>query len=170
MLDVPQFVAKKNARYGDAFLLLLEINYADGEFLRWAKIDGRLEPSIEFEGETWTAFGIGIPQRSQTSRAEIPTFEIPIANPDRAMQSILHNYIIEGKTGRLITADRDHLDDPTAKAEEWFTVEIVSATAKVVTLTCKGVRFNPRVARIPSQTMTRREYPGLLGINRSRYM
>ncbi len=162
MLDVPQLVEKKNALWGDALVLLLELEYLAGSFLRWARIDGRLESSIEFEGELWLAFPIGNPRRPQSSRSEIPTFEIPVANPDRIFQSVLQNHIIEGKSGRLITVDRDHLDDPTAKVEEWFTVETATSTAKQVTLTCKGIRFNPRRARIPSQTMTRAEYPGLL--------
>ena len=168
-LDVEQFVAKKNALWGTAFVLLFEVEYADGQFLRWARIDNRTEASIAFEGESWTAFPIGNPRRSQNARGEIPTFDIPIANPERIFQSILHNYIVEGRPGRIITVHRDHLDDPTAKFEEWFTIETASSSATLINLTCKGVRFNPRRSRIPSRTMTRAEYPGLLGANRRRF-
>lgn len=170
MLDIPLFVEKKNARFGDAFLLLVEIEYAPGEFLRLARTDPRLEPSIEFEGKTWISFPIGNPRRPQSARAEIPSFDLPIANPERVLQSIIGNHIIEDKPGRLITANRDHLDDPTAKAEEWFTIRSAGSNAREVVLNCEGVRFNPRRTRIPSQTMTRAEYPGLLGASRYRYL
>jgi hypothetical protein len=168
MLDIEQFVANKNALYGNAFLVLVEIEYAAGEFLRWARL-GKAEGSVTFEGNIFVPFGVGNPRRSQNSRGQIPTFDLPVANPQRIFQSTLQNYIIEGKTGRLITVDRDQLDDPTAKAEEWFTVETANSHASTITLTCKGVRFNPRRCRIPSKTMTRREYPGLLGSNRARF-
>ena len=169
MQDIEQFVAKKNALYGDAFLLLIEIEYAPGQFVRWARV-GKAEGAVTFEGNQFVPFGIGNPKRSQNSRGEIPIFDLPIANPRRIFQSTLQHYIIEGKRGRLITADRDQLDDPTAKAEEWFTIETANAHAQTITLTCKSVRFNPRRCRIPSRTMTRRAYPGLLGPNRSRFL
>lgn len=164
-IPVPDFVALKNARWGEAFVLLLEIEYADGQFVRWARL-GSTETSISFEGHTWDATVlIGNPRRSQNSRAEIPTFDIPLSNPERVFQSVLQNYIVEGRSGRLITVHRDHLDDPTAKIEEWFTIETASSNAKVINLTCRGVRHNPRSCRIPSQTMSRREYPALRGAN-----
>ncbi len=168
MLDIPQFVEKKNARSGDAFLLLVEIEYAPGEFLRWARV-GKTEGNITFEGNIFVPFRIGNPRRSQNSRGQIPTFDLPVGNPKRIFQSVLESYIIEGKSGRLIVVDRDQLDDPTAKAEEWFTVETVNSHAETITITCKGVRFNQRRCRIPSKTMTRREYRGLLGKNRTRF-
>jgi hypothetical protein len=168
MQDIEQFVTKKNALYGDAFLLLVEIQYAPSEFLRWARV-GKAEVDIVFEGNIFVPFGIGNPRRSQNSRGQIPTFDLPIANPKRIFQSTLQNYIIEGKVGRLVIVDRDQLDDPTAKAEEWFTVETANSHAQLITLTCKSVRFNPRRCRIPSRTMTRSAYPGLLGSNRTRF-
>lgn len=167
-LDIPAFIAKKNAAYGKAFLLLVEIEYAPGEFLRWARL-GRGEASITFEGETWVPFAIGNPRRSQNSRGQIPLFDLPIGNPQRIFQSTLQTYIVEGKSGRLITVDRDNLGDPTAKAEEWFVVESAGSAADFIVLTCKGVRFNPLRSRIPRTTMTRTRYPGLAGINRHRY-
>jgi hypothetical protein len=170
MQDIPQFVEKKNSLYGEAFLILVEIEYAPDSFIRWARTDARIEPSVTFEGEVWNAFPIGNPRRTQSARPEIPTFDLPVANPDRVLQSVLQNYIVEGKVGRLVIVDRDQLDDPTAKAEEWFTVETASANAREIVLTCKSVRFNPRRVRIPSQTMTRQEYPGLLGASRFRYI
>lgn len=169
MLDVPAFVAKKNALHGDAFVLLVEIEYAAGEYIRWARINDRTDAPITFEGHVWTAFPIGNPKRSQNARGELPTFDLPIANPQRIFQSILANFIVEGKTGRLITVNRDHLGDPTAKAEEWFTVETANSHASTITLTCKSVRFNPRRCRIPAKSMTRAEYPGLLGNSRHRF-
>jgi phage-related protein len=169
MLDIEQFVAKKNALHGDAFVLLIEIEYASGEYIRWSRLNDRTDSAITFEGSTWAPFPIGNPKRSQNARGEIPTFDLAIANPQRIFQSILSNYIVEGKTGRLITVHRDHLDDPTAKAEEWFTIESASAHAGEITLTCRGVRFSPRRCRIPSKTMTRAEYPGLLGNSRHRF-
>jgi phage-related protein len=167
-LDVVPFIAEKNKRWGEAFVMLVEIQYAAGVFWRVAKL-GLTEESIEFEGETWTNFPIDIPRRSKNSRAEIPTFDLSVANPERVFQSILHNYVVEGRTGRLITVHRDHIDDPTAKIEERFTIESATSTARVVTVTCRAIRFNPRRSRIPSRTMTRAEYPGLLGPGQRRF-
>jgi phage-related protein len=169
MLDIPAFVAKKNALNGDAFVLLIEIEYQAGDYLRWARVDSRVDDAILFEGNTYEPFGIGNPRRSQNSSGQIPTFDLPIANPRRAFQSVLQNHIVEGKTGRIITVHRDHLADPTAKAEEWFTIEAASSAASLLTLTCRAVRFNPRRCRIPSKVMTRAEYPGLLGSARHRF-
>lgn len=165
MLDIEQFVEKKNSLGGDAFLMLVEIEYADGQFFRVA----RNATDVTFEGQTWVAFGISKPRRSQNARAEIPTFDLVLANPQRIFGSVLANYIVEGRTGRLITVDRDQLDDPNAKAEEWFEVQFPDVHEKAVTLTCRPVRFNPRQQRIPSATMTRGEYPGLAGASVSRY-
>lgn len=168
MQDLEQFISKKNSLYGDAFLLLIEIEYTTGEFLRWARV-GKAEGSIIFEGNTFVPFGIGNPRRSQNSRGQIPTFDLALSNPQRIFQSTLENYIVEGKVGRLIIVDRDQIDDPTAKAEEWFTIETANSHAQLITLTCKSIRFNPRRCRIPSKTMTRSAYPGLLGSNRTRF-
>lgn len=167
--DVPALIANKNALWGEAFILLIEIEYSAGEFIRWSRLNDRTDGAVTFEGETYTPFPIGNPRRSENSRGQIPTFDLPIANPERVFQGVLHNHIVEGKSGRLITVHRDSLDDPTAKIEEPFTVEMASAHAKEIVLTCKAVRFNPRRTRIPSKVMTRAEYPGLLGSNRHRF-
>jgi hypothetical protein len=178
-IDVPGFVEAKNALYGDQFLLLIEIEYADGEFVRWACDTEyatapqfrRTAPisSITFEGNIYVGRPIGKPTRSQNSRGEIPTFEIQIANPQRIFQSTLQNHIIEGKAGRLITVRRDALADPTANASEWFTVENARSQAETITLVCKGCRFNPLRSRIPRKNMTRANYPGLPGSTRNRF-
>lgn len=169
MLDIPEFIERKNERDGDKFVLLVEIEYSPGLYVRWARLDGFVDTSIVFEGFTWTAFGIGNPRRTQNSRGEIPTFDLPLANPERIFQSVLHNYIVEGRPGRLVTVHRDHLDDPSAKVVEWFTVQSANTSARMVNLTCQSVRFNPRRSRIPAKTMTRAEYPGLLGANHRRF-
>lgn len=168
MHDVQAFVAAKNRLWGDqAFVLLLEISYAPGQFIRWARLS-KTETSITFEGAEWTNFPFDKPKTSQNARAEIPTFDIPIANPQRVFQTILSSYIVEGRPGRLVIVHREHLSDPTAKIDQWFTVETARCSDRQINLTCKAVRYNPRRARIPSKTMTRTEYPGLLGVNRRR--
>jgi hypothetical protein len=164
-LHVEQFVSEKNKRQGSEPLLLVEIEYTSGTYFRIAKS----VTDVTFDGETWVAFGFEKPRRSQNSRAEIPTFDLVLANPERVVGSILENYIVEGKTGRLITVHRDHLDDPTAKFEEWFEVKTADVHEKTITLTCKGVRGNPRRMRVPSSTMTRSEYPGLAGATKQHY-
>ena len=169
MLDIPQFVAKKNAASGEKFGLLVEIEYEDGQFVRWARLDGWGETSLDFEGETWIAFGIGNPKRSQNSQGQIPTFDLPIANPKRIFQSVLSAFIVEGRTGRLITVDKDNLADPTAKTEEWFTVKNARSEGTTITLVCTSIRFNPLRCRIPRRNMTRAKYPGLLGNSRQRF-
>jgi hypothetical protein len=165
--DIEAFVAKKNALYGSKFALLVEIEYADGEFIRWAKTEDGAD--VTFDGSVYVAFPIGKIKRSHNSRGEIGIFNIPIANPQRIFQSTLQNYIIEGKTGRLITVDRDNLGDPTACQSEWFTIELADSVAETITLSCKNVRFNPLRSRIPRRTMTRSNYPGLMGSTRHRF-
>lgn len=178
-LDIPAFIAKKNALEGQTFLLLVEIEYTAGQFVRWV-CDPEYAPqpqfgrtsnvaTVSFEGNLYVPFAIGRPTRSQNSRGEIPMFDLPIANPKRVFQSTIQTYILEGKTGRLITVDRDNLSDPTAKAEEWFTIEKAESTGEIITLTCKGVRFNPLRSRIPRKNMTRGNYPGLMGSTRHRF-
>lgn len=178
-LDIPAFIEKKNALDGEAFLLLIEIQYATGQYVRWAaQPDYATAPQfrrttavdpITFEGNLYSPFPIGKPRRGHNSRGEIPTFEFVIANPQRIFESVLQTYIVEGKTGRLITVDRDNLDDPTAKAEEWFTIERASSAADRITLSCKGVRFNPLRSRIPRKNITRNRFPGVMGSTRNRF-
>lgn len=166
--DVPALIARKNELYGEAFLMLLEINYSDSEVLRWLARDERTNDPVVFEGNTYTPWAFGIPTRSQYSHGQIPMFDIPVANPERVLQSLLQHYVIEGKSGRLITTHREHIDDSSAKIEEWFTIVSADSHATVITLTCSGIRYNPRLGRIPSATMSREEYPGLQPQNRPR--
>lgn len=139
--------------------------FSVGQYLRWAQIESG---SISFEGKTWTAIGIGNPVRSQSSKGKITGFDIPLANPARSAQSVLHGYIVEDHSGRLITVHRDMLGDPLAKAEEWFTVKGATTNDVIASLVCEGVRFNPLRTKVPKTYVTRAEYPGILG-SRSRY-
>lgn len=135
------------------------------QYVRWARIE---KDSVTFESKTWSAFGFGYPSRSQNARGEFPTFEIPIANPGRTMQSILEQNIVEGRNGRLITVHRLHLADPTANSQEQFTIIDAKTRGQMATLSCAGVRFNWLRTPIPRKLITRAEFPGIQG-SRSRY-
>ena len=168
MLDIPGFVAEKNRLFGKAFLLLLEIKYddtGDGQYVRWFQ-SPKIGDSITFEGVEWTAFGFSAPKRSQNARGEISAFDIAVANVSRTAESILQNYILENRKGRLIVAHRDLLDDPTAKDEENFIVKWATTDEMQAVITCASVKFS--TSKIPRKLVTRSEYPGLMGF-RARY-
>jgi phage-related protein len=168
MLDIPGFVAEKNKLFGKAFLLLLEIKYDDadgGQYVRWFQ-SPKINDSITFEGVEWTSFGFSAPKRSQNSRGEISAFDIAVANVSRAAESILQNYILENRKGRLVVAHRDHLADPTSKDEEFFMIKWATTDEMQAVLTCASVKF--ATSKIPRKLVTRSEYPGLMGF-RARY-
>lgn len=163
---IPDFVEEKNSLWGKAFVLLLEIEYAPGQMVRWARISEDFEDDIVFDGETYTAFRMTNPRRPKSARGEIPTFEIALANPLRRFGSTIANTVVEGRPGRLITVHRDHLANPAAADAESFTIMSAGAADQYVTLTCRGVRFNVSRARVSRRTVNRRRYPGALGLAR----
>lgn len=174
MLNIPAFQSRKNDPYdGKPYILLVELKYADTGggvggvdplYIRYARYD----IDVIFEGKTWKAFGMGNPARSQSSRGEIPTFDLALANVGREVQSILSNYVVEDRVGRLVTVHVDLLADPSAKHEEPFTVISANANTQHAVLSCAQVKFDPLNVQIPRRVMTRRDYPGLPGY-RARY-
>lgn len=165
MLDIPAFIADKNALErigGKEFILLLELEYADGEYLRWFR-SPKVDETITFEGVTWTAFGFGEPARSAGARGEIPTFVIPLSNAGQAAESVLSHYVVEGRQGRLVIANREKLSDSTAKHEEWFTIAYADSDPEKAAITCSSVTFDPLRRLVPSRIVTRARYPGVAG-------
>jgi len=141
---------------------------AGDQYTRWCRLPSG-SGTVSFEGQTWTSFGIGNPVRSQNPHGQIPTFDLQLTNVGRFVQSILENYILEWRPGRLITVHKDYLSDPNAKSEEPFTVITADTTTPVAALTCASVRFNWLRAQIPRKVVTRANYPGVLG-SRSKYL
>jgi hypothetical protein len=167
LLDIAGFIAEKNALNPGEFLLLLEIEYADGEFLRWFR-SPRADEVIAFDGHDWSAYGFSFPTTSGNSRGEIPTFTISISNAEGTGEALLDQYTVEGRQGRLIIVNRNKLADATAQHSEYFTIAYGDSDESSTTLTCSSVRFNPLRRQVPARLVTRSRYPGVAG-TRSRY-
>lgn len=164
MEDITALVEEKNSLHGKAFVLLVEIEYADGQWFRFA----RDKSDIVFGGNTYIAARIGNVRRPRSAGGSIATFEIPFGNALRVLQSLFHTHMIEGRSGRLIDVHRDMLNDPEAARIEDFTIVSAGSSDGVITLQCRGVRFNMSRARVPRRTITRRRYPGVVGQMRHR--
>jgi hypothetical protein len=169
-LDIEALIGAKNALWGDAMVMLVEVEYTAGEFIRYARINALTDSPVTFEGKSFTPWIIGIPKRNQNGQGQIPMFDLIFANPERVLQSTLQYNVVEGRPGRIIAVHRDHLADPNAKVEEKFTVKSAGAHESVATLTCSGIRLNRGTSRIPSRTTSRSRYRGLLGANRGRFL
>jgi len=176
MLDIPAWVAEKNRQYGEMFALLLEICYADlgggddglsPQYLRWLW-SAQKGDTVVFEGHTFTAGPFSKPTKTVNSQAQIPTFDILFANVGLEVQSIVGTYIVENREGRFITVHRNHLDDPTASASEYFTIETVKTDQLHATVTCSAMAMRILRSKMPRTFITRTRYPGVMG-NRTRW-
>jgi len=165
MLNVPAFLEEKNQLFGEGLIILLEIEYATNQFIRFA----RYNTAINFEGFNWIPFPISDVEPTETTQGELPAYDIALSNVGREIQSILEFNEIEGASGRLVWVHPDHLADDTAKIEEPFV--IISATANVSTavLTVAPVNFDPFEVQIPAEIVTTSKFPGVLG-NRGRFL
>ncbi len=160
MLDIPQFAAEKEKRSGKAFIRLLEIEYAPGQFVRYAQYN----TSVTFEGQIWTPFPIaGLRGAKQTTDGSIPAFDIALSNVGREIGAILEVYDIERRPARLLRVHPDQLGDPTAKREEKFIILNARVSGHDAVLTCTPLRFDPMTMLIPRRKYTSAEFPGLLG-------
>lgn len=159
MLEIPAFGSDKNRHQGPTLVLLLEIEYATAQFLRIARYD----VDVTFEGIVWPHnLAMGEPETSQGLQGKLPAFDLTISNIGRELQSILEfNPIEDARPGRLIWVHPDHLDDPTAKHEEKFSVIAARTSTKNAVLTCTAIPFDPLGLLIPADVVTHEEFPNL---------
>lgn len=165
MLTVSAFADEKNLVEGKAFILLFELEYDTGSYVRYA----RWPDDVSFGGETWTSFPIADFESSVNTKGEIPAFDITFSNVGREIQAILEFYEIEGREGRVLWVHPDHLGDATAKIEEQFTVVSAVANAYNATLTLSPVTFDPLGILLPREVVTTSKFPGIIG-RRSRFL
>jgi hypothetical protein len=184
MLSIPAFVAEKEKRSGKAFLHLLEIEYSDGQFVRYVRYDkpnsgwetepGQWQSSIApdgspllFEGVFWSPFPMSKPTRSESANGEIPVLDISISGVGREIASILEFYDIEQRPGRTVRVHPDHLADPTAKRESKFIVKSARVLANTAIITVTPLIFDPLATYLPRQRVSSAKFPGILGAGHS---
>lgn len=167
MINVPPFKPEKNKLSGKKFIILFELEYEPGLFVRYA--EPYFATPITFEAVTWQPFPISGADSSQATSGEIPAFDIAFSNVGREVQSILEFYNVEGKTGRLVRIHPDMLADPTAKIDEPFVVVSARADSHTAVLTVAPVTFDPLGIQLPRELVTPEKFPGILG-SRSRYL
>jgi hypothetical protein len=159
VLPVSAFSAEKNKLFGDGFVILIEIEFAAGSFVRYAQYN---EPVI-FEGHTWQPFPIGSVDVSQSAQGDIPAFDITLSTVGRDVMSVLEFYEIEGRPGRVVWVHPDFFGDPTAKIEESFIVVTARADVRNAVLTVAPVVFDPFNIQLPAELVTSKQFPGVLG-------
>ena len=165
-LSVSAFASEKNMLSGSMFILLFELEIADGNFIRFARYD----VDVTFEGQTWEAYGFGDGiDVTHNSQGEIPAYDIAFTNVGRQMQSILEFYDVEGRTGRLLWVHPDHLGDPTAKVEEPFVIVSARSDMRSAAITVSSTPFDPLSVQIPAELASIKKFPGLVS-NNNRYM
>lgn len=156
MLNNPAFAADKNKLWGDAYLKLFEVEYAPGQFARYA----RAAENITFQGHLWLAANIAPVETTETSSGEIPTFPIVIDGAGRAVTALSEQYRLEGCAGRIVTVRHDAYSDPTACVEEHFTIDYVLCDTYSATVTCRMMPFDLLTTLLPADVITAEEFPG----------
>lgn len=160
MHSISAFQAEKEKRSGSAFIRLIEIEYAPGQFVRYA----RYNTVVTFEGKTWTPFPIaGTRGPKQSTDASIPAFDLNLSNVGREIGAILEVADIEGRPGRLLRVHPGHLGDATAKREDKFIVLNARVSGRDAFITCTPLRFDPLTKVIPKRKVTSRDFPGIGG-------
>jgi hypothetical protein len=165
VLSVTQFLAEKNKLEGDEFVVLFELEYSAGQFLRYARWDA----DVTFESHTWSKFPIARIETSQSTQGDIPAFDIGFSNVGREIQSILEFNEVEGLPGRLVIVHSSMLGDPTAKIEEPFIVVSIRADNLSAVMTVAPINFDPFGVMLPRDIVTPDNFPGILGA-RGRYL
>lgn len=173
MLNVSAFLPEKNKLSGKEFVRLFELRY-DGDdpstpvqdrlYFRFCQYDtnGAVDP-VTFEGETYTPFPFAVGEASENTQGEIPAFDLVFSNVGREIQQALEFYDVEGLPGRVMRVHPDMLGDDTAVVETGFVVVRASANVRTATFTVAPVKFDPLGVKIPTKTVTRDEFPGVLG-------
>lgn len=163
MLDVPAIRATKNQTSGrPALVPLLEIEYAPGDWIRWAKYD----TDIVFAGNTYKSFGFGGIEITNTTKGEVPGTNITVAGAGRELVSILEHLDPEQDElieGRILWVDPLQLADPTAFIEEPIVLSRARANEQHAELTVASVPFHPHDVPLLGELVTTEEFPGILG-------
>ena len=153
--------SEKNKLEGSAWILLFELEYNPGSFIRLA----RWTQNVVWDGKTWTAWPIGEPQVSQNLQGELPTTTIPIVGMTSFIMSLVENVVIEGKKGIMYLVHEDHLADNTPVRITPFTVVQLSANWQAVqfVIVAAQAAFEPLKVQLPLKLVTREEFPGVQG-------
>lgn len=158
-LDIPALKGVKEETSGEALITLIEVEYEDGEFVRFARYD---QP-VTFDGEVWSPFPIQSAQTRQAIGTEMQTSDIVLSGVGREMVEIFETTEIEGRPGRILRVHPDHLDDPTACVEEPFTIAYARVNSRDAVITISPLPFNPLDVMVPRRKVSAAEFPGILG-------
>ncbi len=160
MFNVARIFQWKNKPEKSVPIVLLEIEFAPAEFVRFA----RYNRPVTFQGFDWLPFPIAPLEIEETSTGQTPAFDIAFSNVGREFQSILEFYDVIGRTGRVLWVHPDDLADPTAAIEESFTIIAAHTDARNAAITVTSVAFDPLDVQLPRQLITHADYPGILGV------
>lgn len=103
---------------------------------------------VSFSGNTYTAFAFTIDQPKQSSKGEIPSIQLQVANATRTLQTYLEAY--SGGVGASVTiriVNAEHLTEDYAELTTTMTVIAAKATAQWVTWTLSAI--NPLNRKFP---------------------
>jgi hypothetical protein len=169
MLTNPTLALEKNLSAKN-FVILFELTFDDSDPANPVNLRfTRYNVPIVFEGVTWEPFPFGAIELTQSTTGEVPAFDIALSNAGRLMIGIMEQYELDNKNGRLIWVHPDHLNDPTAKVEEPFTVVGARANESTGILTVAPVGFDPLTVQLPRKVVSLDDFPGVVG-NRGAYL
>jgi len=147
MLNLPNniLVAANSLVQDSPWLILLDIQVESEPVMRIVNNTD----DVSFGGNTYTAFAFTINQPKQSSKGEIPSVQLQVANATRTLQTYLEEY--NGGVGASVTiriVNAGHLTEDYAELTTTMTVIAAKATAQWVTWTLSAV--NPLNRKFPS--------------------
>ena len=149
---LPDYIFEKNMlSNGNAWLILLEVSFPDGEggtnVLRLC----RNNENITWRSQTWLGFPFGIDGLSQNTGGEMPSLTLSVSNVTREIQAVLEaNNGAANTTVELFIINSGHLSETTPSWTGKFAVNGVSVDVENANFTC-GLGY-PASSRRPMDT------------------
>ena len=160
-LDPDLIQAKNQLELPENWYYYLELEYADGQYLRFTNRPplNPGETSVEFAGKQWdcTALDIGVLREGREGLQ--PSFTVRIPNVNRLIGTYVDQYDVAGRPVTVYRVLDSLRDQPDKALVDHYYVKSTETTEAYVTLTLGGV--NVLEIEIPLRTFTRAEFPGI---------
>lgn len=147
------FILEKNKAVVKPIRLYTIFDYDNnGANLYFAEYD----QDVTFDSQVYTAFPLSFDSISEKTGGEVDEIRVSIANVSREIEAYLQNpnYTFKGKKVVITYIFADQMDNPDAKYEEIFYIDLYESNETNVTFTLSS-KLDVYQVKLPRRTVTR---------------
>jgi len=160
-LDSQVIQAKNQLELQDNWYYYLEIEYDDGQYLRFTNRPpvNPGETSVAFDGKDWDCIAMEIGDLEMSREGLQPSISIRIGNANRVVGTYVDQYNMAGRTATLYRVLDSLRNQPDTALSETYLINTIDVSAQEVAIQLGGI--NVLELEIPTRTFTRSEFPGI---------